>query len=127
MQRIKNYIHEQDSRLYFTWDNERILLKLGETRNTQDKLLKKKKILGFDLQNEAVLDILTSDVIKSSETEGEFLGKKQVRSSITRRLGLNIASSVYLERNAERVVEIMSDAINATGNILSKMLYKFEF
>ena len=46
--------------------------------------------LGFSLRNEAVLQTLTEDVLKSSEIEGEKLDKDQVRSSIARRLGLDI-------------------------------------
>ncbi len=110
MRRIKVYIHEQDNWPYFTWDNKSVLLKLGETRNLQGRLLGKMETLGFDLQNEAVLDTLTLDVIKSSEIEGEFLEREQVRSSIARRLGLDIAGSVYSERNVEGVVEMMLDA-----------------
>jgi len=110
MRRMKIYIHEQDNWPYFNWDNNKVLLKLGETRNLQGKLLGKMETLGFDLQNEAVLDTLTLDVIKSSEIEGEFLEKEQVRSSIARRLGLDIAGSVYSERNVEGVVEMMLDA-----------------
>ncbi len=107
---MKIYIHEQVNWPYFTWDNKKVLLKLGETRNLQGKLLGKMETLGFDLQNEAVLDTLTLDVIKSSEIEGEFLEIEQVRSSIARRLGLDIAGSVYSERNVEGVVEMMLDA-----------------
>ncbi len=110
MQGIKIYIHEQDNWPYFTWDNKKVLSKLGETRNIQGKLLGKMESLGFDLQNEAVLDTLTLDVIKSSEIEGEFLEQKQVRSSIARRLGLDIAGSIYSERNVEGIVEMMLDA-----------------
>lgn len=110
MRRMKVYIHEQDNWPHFTWDNNKVLLKLGETRNLQGKLLGKMETLGFDLQSEAVLDTLTLDVIKSSEIEGEFLEKEQVRSSIARRLGLDIAGSVYSERNVEGVVEMMLDA-----------------
>jgi len=110
MHRIKIYIHEQDNWPYFNWDNKKVMLKLGETRNLQGKLLGKMETLGFDLQNEAVLDTLTLDVIKSSEIEGEFLEKEQVRSSIARRLGLDIAGSVFSERNVEGVVEMMLDA-----------------
>ena len=110
MRRMKVYIHEQDNWPYFNWDNNKVMLKLGETRNLQGKLLGKMETLGFDLQNEAVLDTLTLDVIKSSEIEGEFLEKEQVRSSIARRLGLDIAGSVHSERNVEGVVEMMLDA-----------------
>ncbi len=110
MRRLKIYIHEQDNWPYFTWDNKRVLLKLGETRNLQGRLLGKMATLGFDLQNEAVLDTLTLDVIKSSEIEGDFLERAQVRSSIARRLGLEIAGTVYADRNVEGVVEMMLDA-----------------
>ncbi len=110
MRRMKIYIHEQDDWPYFKWDNRKILLKLGETRNQQGKLLGKMESLGFDLQNEAVLNTLTLDVIKSSEIEGEILEQEQVRSSIARRLGLDIAGSVYSERNVDGIVEMMLDA-----------------
>jgi len=66
--------------------------------------------LGFDLRNEALLDTLTLDVIKSSEIEGEFLNPDQVRSSIARRLGMEIAGTVESDRNVEGVVEMLLDA-----------------
>ena len=46
--------------------------------------------LGFQLQQEAVLQTLTEDVVKSSEIEGETLDASQVRSSIARRLGMDV-------------------------------------
>ena len=110
MRRMKIYIHEQDNWPHFNWDNNKVMLKLGETRNQQGKLLGKMETLGFDLQNEAVLNTLTLDVLKTSEIEGEFLEMEQVRSSIARRLGLDIAGSVYSERDVEGVVEMMLDA-----------------
>ena len=110
MHRKKIYIYQQDNWPYFTWDNKNVIMKLGETRNLQGRLLGKMETLGFNLQNEAVLDTLTLDVLKSSEIEGEFLKKKQVRSSIAKRLGLDIAESIYIERNVEGVVEMMLDA-----------------
>ncbi|MBU0763198.1 MAG: Fic family protein [Bacteroidetes bacterium] len=107
---MKIYIHEQDNWPYFNWDSSKVMLKLAETRNLQGKLLGKMETLGFDLQNEAVLNTLTLDVIKSSEIEGEYLDLEQVRSSIARKLGLEIAGSVHSERNVEGVVEMMLDA-----------------
>jgi Fic family protein len=67
--------------------------------------------LGFDLQDEAVLQTLTSDVLKSSEIEGEKLNPEQVRSSIARRLGMDIGALKPADRNVEGVVEMMLDAI----------------
>jgi Fic family protein len=66
--------------------------------------------LGFNLQQEAVLQTLTADVLKSSEIEGEKLDAEQVRSSIARRLGMDIGALKPADRNVEGVVEMMLDA-----------------
>lgn len=110
MRRMKIYLHEKENWTDFTWDNKKVMIKLGEARNLQGRILGKMESLGFDLQNEAVLNTLTLDVIKSSEIEGEFLEVEQVRSSIARRLGIDIAGSVESERHVEGVVEMMLDA-----------------
>jgi len=107
---MKSYIHEKENWTDFTWDNKKVMIKLGEARNQQGRLLGKMESLGFDLQNEAVLNTLTLDVIKSSEIEGEFLEIKQVRSSIARRLGIDIAGAVESERHVDGIVEMMLDA-----------------
>ena len=64
---MKTYIHEIENWTDFTWDNKKVMLKLGEVRHLQGRLLGKMESLGFDLQNEAVLNTLTLDVIKSKE------------------------------------------------------------
>jgi Fic family protein len=66
--------------------------------------------LGFSLRAEAVLQTLTLDVVKSSEIEGEILDRDQVRSSIARRLGLDIDGLAPADRSVEGVVEMMLDA-----------------
>jgi adenylylsulfate kinase-like enzyme len=66
--------------------------------------------LGFPLREEAVLQTLTEDVLKSSEIEGEILDKDQVRFSIARRLGMDVAALPSADRNVEGVVEMMLDA-----------------
>jgi Fic family protein len=104
------YIHENENWTDFTWDNKKVMIKLGEARNKQGRLLGKMESLGFDLQNEAVLNTLTLDVIKSSEIEGEFLDIEQVRSSIARRLGFDIAGAAESERHIDGIVEMMLDA-----------------
>jgi Fic family protein len=76
--------------------------------------------LGFDLQNEAVLNTLTLDVVKSSEIEGEYLEIEQVRSSIAKRLGIDIAGAVQSERHVEGIVEMMLDATQRNDLSLSK-------
>lgn len=66
--------------------------------------------LGFSLREEAFLKTLTEDVLKSSEIEGEILDKDQVRSSIARRLGMDVGALTLADRNVDGVVEMMLDA-----------------
>ena len=66
--------------------------------------------LGFTVQQEASLQTLTADVLKSGEIEGEKLDAGQVRSSIARRLGMDIGALKPADRNVEGVVEMMLDA-----------------
>ena len=63
---------------------------LTHAHREQGRLLGRMEALGFDLRSEAYLRTLTKDVVKSSEIEGEKLDSDQVRSSIARRLGMDI-------------------------------------
>ena len=119
MRRMKIYIHEQNDWPNFAWDDPRVILKLGEARNLQGRLIGKMETLGFDLQNEAVLNTLTLDIVKSSEIEGEYLEAQQVRSSIARRLGIDIAGSIDVERHIEGIVEMMLDATQGYASSLT--------
>lgn len=107
---MKTYIHQKDNWPEFTWNSNRFLSLLSEARNLQGRLIGKMETLGFDLRNEALLDTLTLDVLKSSEIEGEFLNPDQVRSSIARRLGMELAGAVESDRNVDGVVEMLLDA-----------------
>jgi Fic family protein len=110
MQRMKAFIYQQGNWPNFTWENNEIINLLSKARNLQGRLIGKMESLGFDLRNEALLATLTLDVLKSSEIEGEFLNAEQVRSSIARKLGMEIAGSVESDRNIDGVVEMMLDA-----------------
>lgn len=76
--------------------------------------------LGFDLKREASLTVLTSDVVKSSAIEGEILSPGEVRSSIARRLGLDVAGLPKAGRDVEGVVEMMLDATQDFQKPLTK-------
>jgi Fic family protein len=104
------YIHQHKDWPNFTWDNNQILRVLGEVRNMQGRLIGQMEALGFDLRNQAVLDTITLDVIKSTEIEGEIMSTEQVRSSIARRLGIEIPGAVDSDRNVEGMVDMMMDA-----------------
>jgi Fic family protein len=104
------YIHEQDGWPAFRWSDEQLAQRLAAVRHRQGRLIGRMEALGFALREEAVLQTLTEDVLKSSEIEGELLDKEQVRSSIARRLGMEIGGLVPADRDVEGVVEMMLDA-----------------
>ena len=66
--------------------------------------------LGFEMKDEAFLKILSMDVEKSSEIEGENLNSEQVRSSVARHLGMHISGLIPSDRNVDGMVDIMYDA-----------------
>jgi len=104
------YIHQLPHWPRFTWRQEQVAPLLAEVRHRQGRLLGRMEGMGFRLQSEASLQTLTLDVLKSSEIEGELLNAGQVRSSIARRLGMDIAGLVPADRHVEGIVELMLDA-----------------
>ncbi len=104
------YIHELEGWPRFEWSSQDLAEQLAAVRHRQGRLLGRMEALGFELRAEAVLQTLTEDVLKSSEIEGEILDKEQVRSSIARRLGMDIGALAPVDRDVEGVVEMMLDA-----------------
>lgn len=106
----RKYIHELNGWPRFHWSAERLSAPLAAVRHRQGRLIGRMETLGFNLQQEAVLHTLTADVLKSSEIEGEKLDAEQVRSSIARRLGIDIGALKAPDRHVEGVVEMVLDA-----------------
>lgn len=104
------YIHELTTWPNFRWDEGALAQRLAEVRHRQGRLVGRMGALGFPLRAEAVLLTLTQDVLKSSEIEGEKLDQEQVRSSIARRLGMDIGALAPKDRRVDGVVEMMLDA-----------------
>ena len=104
------YIHQLPDWPRFHWDTNRIAPILADVRHRQGRLLGHMEALGFNLRQEASLLTLTSDVVKTSEIEGERLDAEQVRSSIARRIGMEIGALKPADRNVEGIVELMLDA-----------------
>ena len=114
------YIHQQPDWPHLHWRSDVLLNLLSAVRHRQGRLLGRMADLGFDLANEAVLNTLTNDVVKSSEIEGEILDTAQVRSSVARRLGLDAGGIVQADRNVEGIVELMLDATENYAEPLTK-------
>jgi len=114
------YIYENSNWPNFTWDKEIIIPLLLQVTSKQSYLLGKMDALGFDLKEKALLNVLTEDVIKSSEIEGQVLNTEQVRSSIAKRLGINIGGDIFVERDVEGIVEMMLDATQNYSKEITK-------
>ena len=113
------YIHQKTAWPTFNWNQEKITLLLADIRHRQGRLIGRMEGLGFSLREDTTLETLTLDVIKSSEIEGELLNTDQVRSSIARKLGMEISGLVPSDRNVDGVVEMMLDATQNFSSPLS--------
>lgn len=114
------YIHELSDWPNFHWNQEALTAPLAALRLRQGRLMGRMEGLGFSQRDEAVLQALTQDVVKSSEIEGEILNPDQVRSSIARRLGIEIAGLTPADRRVEGVVQMTLEATQNFANPLSK-------
>ena len=103
----------------FEWEEERLMPLLANVRFLQGRIMGRMEALGFVLQEEANLHTLTLDVLKSSEIEGEILDADEVRSSIARKMGMDISGLVPSDRNVDGVVEMMLDATQQNAKPLS--------
>jgi Fic family protein len=110
---MTRYIYDRKGWPKFRWSHERLAAQLASVRHSQGRLIGRMESLGFALRAEATLQTLTEDVLKSSEIEGEVLDKAQVRSSLARRLGMDIGALTPADRHVEGVVEMMLDATQA--------------
>ena len=113
------YIHGLKDWPRFRWDTDRLAGPLALVRHRQGRLIGRMESLGFNLRQEATLGTLTSDVLESSAIEGEKLDVSQVRSSIARRLGIDIGALKPRDRQVEGVVEMMLDATGHYDQVLT--------
>lgn len=114
------YIYQNKDWNSFTWCGEKVLKLLSEVKLAQGFLLGKMNSLGFEIKNNALVKVLTENILKSSEIEGEILDSEQVRSSVARQLGLEVANNIPVERNIEGVVEMMLDATQNYNTLVDK-------
>ena len=107
---MTTYIWQQPDWPVWKFDSARLAVSLASVRHAQGRLLGRMESLGFKSRNEALLQTLTDDVVKTSQIEGERLDSEQVRSSIARRLGMDVGALPPVDRHVEGIVEMMLDA-----------------
>jgi Fic family protein len=116
---MPKYIHELPEWPKFQWDQTALAERLTAVRHRQGRLIGRMEGLGLKLRAEATLRTLTEEVVKSSEIEGEILNKDQVRSSLARRLGIEIGALTPADRNVEGIVEMILDATEKYDELLT--------
>lgn len=118
------YIHQRKAWPAFTWDAEELAPALMQVRRAQAHLLGSMSAVGFDLRSDANLETMTLDVVRTSAIEGEVLDPEQVRSSLARRLGLDVSGTAPVDRHVEGIVEMMLDATqNCHEKLTAERLY----
>ena len=114
------YLHHSKDWPNFKWDTDTLLPYVSKVRDLQGRLLGRMEGMGFELRKEAVLETITEDVVRTSEIEGELLNPLEVRSSVARRLGMDISGLPNASRDVEGVVEMMLDATQKYKEALTK-------
>lgn len=109
---MTNYIHQSRQWPNFTWDKELVADKLATVNKASGFLMGRLNAIGFDARMSASAEMLSNDIINSSEIEGISLNVKQVRSSIARKLGIPTDADEPSSHYVEGIVEMMLDAVN---------------
>ncbi|MBR6797255.1 MAG: Fic family protein [Opitutales bacterium] len=114
------YIYQQEGWPNFTWDKAHLQPLLAKAEFTRGVLLGRMQAIGFNLKGEATLNVLSQEIIKSSEIEGEILNREQVRSSVARRLNIEFKEQTNSSRYVDGVTEMMLDATRNYENPLTR-------
>lgn len=114
------FIWEQSDWPQWRFDASLLSAALASVRHSQGRLLGRMDGLGFALRDQATLQVLTEDVLKTSEIEGQQLNPDAVRSSIARRLGVDIGALAPSDRHVDGVVEMVLDATKGFANPLTR-------
>lgn len=120
------YIWQSPDWPTFRWRDEELAAPLAKVRLEQGRLLGRVEALGLKVREATFLQTLTQDVVKSSAIEGERLDEQQVRSSLARRLGIEIDGFVIPDRSVEGIVHITLDAtINCHEPLTDERLFSW--
>lgn len=106
----KRYIWQQNNWPRWAYDHKRLAPLLAQVHLAQGHLMGRMHDLGLDLRDQAALRVLTEDVLKTSEIEGETLNAESVRSSIARRLGVDSGALAPADRHVDGLVDMVLDA-----------------
>ncbi|MDO8959913.1 MAG: Fic family protein [Rhodocyclaceae bacterium] len=115
----KTHIWQQPDWPRWRYDSRRLAGLLAEVHLAQGQLLGRMHDIGLGLQDQATLRVLTEDVLKTSEIEGERLNPDTVRSSLARRLGVEVSALAPADRHVDGVVDMVLDATGHFEHLLT--------
>ena len=107
---MTTYIHQSRQWPHFTWDKDAVSDRLAKVNKASGFLMGRLSAIGFDARLSADSEMISHDVLASSEIEGVLLNPKQVRSSVARQLGLPEPYDVMTSHYIDGVVQMMLDA-----------------
>lgn len=120
------YIWQSPNWPAFDWQSDQLAASVAAVRLDQGRLIGRVEGLGFRTREATFLQALTDDVVKSSAIEGERLDEQQVRSSLARRLGIDIDGFVTPNRSVEGIVHVTLDAtINCSAPLTEERLFQW--
>ena len=118
------YIYQYRDWPNLKWKSAELINDVSEVRLYQGKILGKLMNLGFEMKDEATIEALSLEIVKSNAIEGERLNREDVRSSIARHMGKEWSGSI--NRNIDGHVEVMMDATkNAEDPITNERLHSW--
>ena len=121
---FKKYIWEDPQWPHWEYELKQLTGLLTQVYQAQGRLLGRMHHVGIGLRDQESLRVLTEDVLKTSEIEGEKLDPGSVRSSIARRLGIDIGALAPADRHIDGVVDMVLDATqNHQKNLTQERLF----
>ena len=114
------YIWQASDWPQWRYDLARLAEPMASVSHAQGRLMGRLADVGMALRDQASLSALTDDVLKTSEIEGEQLNVDSVRSSIARRLGVDIGALAPVDRHVEGVVDMVLDATQRHHELLTQ-------
>ena len=113
------YIWQSDDWPHWRFDLAKLAGLLTEVSRAQGQMLGRLADVGLSLRDQASLAALTEDVVKTSEIEGDVLNVASVRSSVARRLGVDIGALSPVDRHVDGVVDMVLDATTRSAEPLT--------
>ena len=90
---IVQFIHQLKDWPHFTWDASKVEARLAEVSFELGKFSGRLGAIGFEVQKEAVCETLATEILNSSQIEGEMLNRDDVRSSVAKRMEIVLSDS----------------------------------